>query len=763
MSLPGVIVDARCLQDPDYRERGIGQHAESLLRHRPKGGTMGPLVGVLDPALPPLLPRIAALFDRLQWTAYPDPTDSGLFLSLSPMTHEPLRVAPLLTQSGRPRAAIVYDFIPHDMPGVYLQSGSSRLDYYSRLAWLAAYDVFLPISQTTSRQLGELVPNVRPERCFVTGVAVRASLLPRSEEAACPPQRHLLAVVGPDPRKNVEAPILAHAGSQALQRGRVPLLVAGSYSSDQQVRLVAMHIKAGGDPTLLRFLPHLTDEALREAYRAAFVTVAPSRAEGFSIPVIEAGANGSPVLAADCSAQKELVTQEDALFAPDDTARLRGLLERLVGDPTARADLVARQREVWHRFTEVEVASRFWRTLSARPGAPALARGAKPSLALLSPMPPDRTGVADYSHAVLGAIAERADVVVYTETAAPVVPAGVRVEALTPRAYLSGKHDAVIAVLGNSPHYHGRIFELLLDYGSACIAHDARMLHFYLGLLGPERAVAVAEAELGRPLSTHEISGWIAQERNLPTFFMSEILRAARPAFMHSRLSCALMQQTYGVEVRRLPFAALRLPDATALTSAARMAARTRLHLPGDSFAIATFGFVTLDKAPHDLVWALSMLRSWRIPASLTFVGEAPASLQRDLEDLAASLGLMGHIRFLGAVDETAWCDWLQAADAAVQLRAHTIGSVSAALMDCLTAGVPTVANLDLADAIDAPEAICRRVPDHLSAVLIAEQLAEIAAAGPAMSRHETIRRAYVADHTPERYAAALLAGLELS
>jgi glycosyltransferase involved in cell wall biosynthesis len=363
---------------------------------------------------------------------------------------------------------------------------------------------------------------------------------------------------------------------------------------------------------------------------------------------------------------------------------------------------------------------------------------------------------------VLGAIAERADVVVYTETAAAVVPSGVRVEALTPLACLSGTHDAVIAVLGNS-HYHRRIFELLLDYGGACIAHDARMLHFYVGLLGSERATKVAEAELGRPLSIPEISGWITQERSLPTFFMSEVLRAARPAFMHSRLSCKLMQQTYGARVRHLPFAALRLPDATALTSEARMAARNRLHLPSDSFAIATLGFVTPDKAPHELIWALSMLRSWRIPASLTFVGEAPASLQRDLEDLAASLDLVGHIRFLGAVNETAWCDWLQAADAAVQLRAHTIGSVSAALMDCLTAGVPTVANLDLADAIDAPEAICRRVPDHLSAVLIAEQLAAIAAAGPTMSRNETIRRAYVADHTPERYAAALLAGLELS
>jgi len=762
MSLSGVIVDARCLQDPAYRERGIGQHAESLLRHRPKCKARGPVIAVLDPALPPLLPQTAALFDRLQWTAYPEPNNGGLFLSLSPMTHDPLRVAPLLTQPGRQRAAIVYDFIPHDMPAVYLTSASDRLDYYSRLAWLGAYDVFLPISLTTSRQICELLPNVGPERCSVTGVAVRASLLPRSEESLAPPPRHLLAVAGPDPRKNVAAPILAHAESQLLQRDRVPLLVAGNYPPDQQARLVKMQVRAGGDPELLRFLPHLTDKALRDAYRAAFVTVAPSRAEGFSIPVIEAAANGCPVLASNCGAQKELVTQDDALFAPDDTARLRCLLERMVTDPAARADLVARQHDVWRRFTETQVAGRFWGALSARLGAPALARGAKPSLALLSPMPPDRTGVADYSHAVLGAIAERADVVVYTETAAPVVPSGVRVEALTPLACLSGTHDAVIAVLGNS-HYHRPIFELLLDYGGACIAHDARMLHFYVGLLGSERATKVAEAELGRPLSIPEISGWITQERSLPTFFMSEVLRAARPAFMHSRLSCELMQQTYGARVRHLPFAALRLPDATALTSEARMAARNRLHLPSDSFTIATFGFVTPDKAPHDLIWALSMLHSWRIPANLTFVGEAPELLQRGLEDLASSLGLMGHVRFLGAVNETAWCDWLQAADAAVQLRAHTIGSVSAALMDCLTAGVPTVANLDLADAIDAPEVICRRVPDHLSAVLIAEQLAEIMAAGPTMSRNETIRRAYVADHTPERYAAALLAGLELS
>jgi glycosyltransferase involved in cell wall biosynthesis len=762
MSLPAVIGDARCLQDPAYRERGIGQHAESLLRHRHDSEQTGLLVGLLDPSLPPLSPRCAALFDRLQWSAYAEPSDSGWFLSLSPMTHDPLRVARLLTRPGRRRAGIVYDFIPHDMPGTYLPSLSDRLDYYSRLAWLGAYDVFLPISQTTSLQLQQFVPSARPERCIVTGVAVRASLLPQPGKAVGQPPRHLLAIAGPDPRKNIEAPILAHAASAVLQAGRVPLMVAGNYPPDQRARLSEVHAAAGGDPTLLCFLPHLADDELRQSYRTAFATVAPSRAEGFSIPVIEAAANGSPVLAADCSAQAELVTQEDALFAPDDTMRLRALMERMVADPAARADLALRQHDIWRRFTEAEVATRFWGGLHAPPSAPLIGRGARPSLALLSPLPPDRTGVADYSHAVLGAIAARADVTTYTETAAPVAPSGVRIEALTPRACLSGTHDAVIAVLGNS-HYHRRIFDLLLDYGGACIAHDARMLHFYVGLLGPERACALAAAELGRPLGLPEISRWIAEERSLPTFFMSEVLRASRPAFMHSRPSCALMQKAYGTAVCHLPFAALRLPPPDALTPVARMAARASLHLPGDSFAIASFGFVTPDKAPHDLIWALSMLRSWQIPASLAFVGEAPAALQRDLEALATMLGLAGHVRFSGAVDEAQWRSWLQAVDAAVQLRAHTIGSVSAGLMDCLTAGVPTVANLDLAGAIDAPDALCRRVPDHLSAVLVAEQLAEIAEAGPGASRNEAARLAYVDDHTPERYAAALLAGLGLN
>ena len=49
-----IVVDLRCLQDPDYARRGVGRHALALLRHAPAHLR---LVGLTDPGLPTLLPE----------------------------------------------------------------------------------------------------------------------------------------------------------------------------------------------------------------------------------------------------------------------------------------------------------------------------------------------------------------------------------------------------------------------------------------------------------------------------------------------------------------------------------------------------------------------------------------------------------------------------------------------------------------------------------------------------------------------------------
>ena len=296
MPLKVIYVDARCLQDEAYRRRGVGQHGASLLRHSRQilSSTFETkFIAIVDRNLPELTAEIRRLFDGIQCVGYVGgDTGDAWFIQLSPMTHSPIHVARLLERGTGCNASIVYDFIPHELPAVYLKCRTARLAYYNCMSWLKAYDLFLPISSYVGRRLQELI-GIPPERSLRTGVAVRDSLLAGAGELAPQAFQHILAVGGADWRKNVEAPIVAHSRSQALNAAGVPLIVGGGYPPERQAPLYELHERNGGKRDLLRFSPHVSDENLAELYQQAFVTVCPSRSEGFSIPIVEAGANGS--------------------------------------------------------------------------------------------------------------------------------------------------------------------------------------------------------------------------------------------------------------------------------------------------------------------------------------------------------------------------------------------------------------------------------------------------------------------------------------
>ena len=62
-----VIVDLRCLQDPNYIHRGVGRHALSILRNAPRGQR---IVGLIDPTLPALLPEARETVNAVHVNAY---------------------------------------------------------------------------------------------------------------------------------------------------------------------------------------------------------------------------------------------------------------------------------------------------------------------------------------------------------------------------------------------------------------------------------------------------------------------------------------------------------------------------------------------------------------------------------------------------------------------------------------------------------------------------------------------------------------------
>jgi glycosyltransferase involved in cell wall biosynthesis len=764
-----VYADLRCLQDPGFARRGIGSHAAFLLaaaRSLRRGEVT--IIGLADAALGAPPAEISALCDSIQYAFAPRPGEPAVFLWLSPMTHDTRLVARFFDRPEILPCAVVYDFIPLIDPDRYLASRGPLLSYAAALEWLAAAGLFLPISTAVGDEVVTRL-GVDPEAVAVTGVALRGAFAARHADGtpaprpASAPGRYVMFVGGPDPRKNLETVV------KALGRTGSPdpaLVIAGGYPDRWRRRVERVNAKAEGRtphrPVRLTFLDHVSDDELAGWYGHAEATVVASRAEGFSMPVIEAMACGSPVIASDIPCHRELVTDPAARFAPDDPDELAARLRAVMADPAAREELIASQRPTPDRFTAARVGERFAAALELRmPGHARRARKAvaarRPVIALLSPFPPDRSGVADYTRRTVAALSARADVDVWTDQPEPVADPRVRAfHGIGNAAWLRPDYDATVAVLGNS-HFHAPILAGHLRHGGPCILHDSRLLDLNAWWHGIERTRALAEAELRRPVSEAEVRHWTRHQGEIPTLFLSEVARASAPLFVHSRALADHVARLYGVEAVHLPFALLREFTPRETAAASRQRARAALGIPAGRTVIVTLGIYGATKAPEVCAEAIARLRATGRDAHLVFVGDAGRTAEPVLRR-AAEAGVAEAIHFTAEwIDDETWRTWLLAADGAIQLRTHRFGGISGALMDCIAAGVPTVANEDLAAALDAPATVAR-VPDTFTADMVAGALGSLLARGD--GRDEATRVRYCNEHSMENYVACLLAAL---
>ncbi|WP_298216120.1 glycosyltransferase [Acidocella sp.] len=697
-----MVIDLRCLQDTQYAERGIGNHARALLRHAPPGW-----VGLYDPRLPPLPEAVARQAARLSPHAYVP--GARRFLNPSPFSPDQNFCARLLTDTGVRKAACVYDFIPFDEPERYLGDPVARLDYLAALAWLRRYDVFLPISQPTLARLRELFGAVE---AAVTGVG-----LPPFLEALPPAApRHILMVGGDDPRKNPETLLRAHASSPALRE--IPLVITGAYGPQAAARLRAL------SPVTLP--GRVSDAEMAALYAGALAVVTPSRAEGFSLPVMEACKAGAPSLASDIPAHRALLPGR-FLFGVDDAPALARLLEETLA---RRAEVVAAQADLAAPFTEAAVASRVFAALEQgvppRPVSP-------PRLAMLTPLPPARSGVADHSAALLAALRGLGRVDVF----APPL--------LSPLPLLEGAYDAALCVIGNSP-LHKSIHDLCLRHGAGALCHDSRLLGLATAA-GLEPAAAQASAELGRAVSAAEVARWAADESRREASFLGPLARAARPLIFHAPQPAALCRARFGAEAAFLPFPMMR--PYPPVTGAERAAARARLGIAPEERLVVSLGFLVPGKGIAEALGAFARVKA-RLPrARLVFAGAA----EMNLAPFAAEAKALGVTLGTGYLPAAEYRAWMAAADAGLQLRLGQPGGISAALQDLIGAGLPCAASRDLAENIAAP-AYVRRVSDWPDIGEIAGALLDCLSGA---EEREAARTAYIEAHSMAGYARRLL------
>jgi glycosyltransferase involved in cell wall biosynthesis len=230
-------------------------------------------------------------------------------------------------------------------------------------------------SESTRRDLLELMP-VEAERVSVLYPAVEARFrgvediaeLERVRRKYDLPGRFILGLSTLQPRKNFDG--LVKAFRRLLdESGDIPevsdlhLVIAGGkgWMYEELLKLA----EQPGLAELVHLVGFTADEDLPALYSLATVFAFPSWYEGFGLPVLEAMACGTPVVAADNSSLPEVVGEAGLMVGADDTPALSGALRDLLTDGDLQARLVTAGREQAKIFTWEGAGKRLLEVYSA--------------------------------------------------------------------------------------------------------------------------------------------------------------------------------------------------------------------------------------------------------------------------------------------------------------------------------------------------------------------------------------------------------------
>ena len=381
-------------------------------------------------------------------------------------------------------------------------------------------------------------------------------------------------------------------------------------------------------------------------------------------------------------------------------------------------------------------------------------------LAYFSPLPPARSGIADYSAELLPYLAERADITLFTDD--PDAPGNLPRRPVAAFPAERWAYDLPLYQMGNSAH-HAAIYHMLRRYPGVTVLHDYVLHHLVAELTLGAGSFAAYAREMGYDLGDTAAPRLRDIRSGRAANPLTEVALNAR--VIDSSLGLIVHSHTVDGWIRAVRPAA-RVAVIPHLVAPRRARSRrAELNLPPEALLVAVVGQVTANK---QLPLALRVFRRLLadVPdARFLIVGQVLPEV--DLDGLLAELGLgesVIHIDYVESFD--AFNDWAATADIVLNLRYPTLGETSGAALRVMAAGRALVV-FDHGWYAEIPDGAVVKTPPLDEEALLAALLAlarapeRRAALGEAAARYvaEACAPAAVADAIIDFIAALEPAG----